>query len=435
MTQMTLHVAGANLAAIAATAPYALASPVRADATDPAAMLRQIQAAFTEYQTKNDERLAALERGRTDPVAAERVETLGGQIVAMQASLDQLLEAQAAARLNGGGGAPSSAEARQYTQAFNTYFRRGDRGDELNALAMQAAMTTTSDPDGGYLVPTQMESQIDRVLGTVSALRGIAQVLPISAASYSKLVSMGGAGSGWVGETEARSETGTPTLRELTFTPGEIYAKPKASQTLLDDARVDIGAWLADEVSIEFAEKEGAAFINGDGVKKPKGLLAYDTVADANYSWGKLGYIVSGGAAGFAATAPWQVLQSLIGALKTGYRPNARWLANRQTVSTMMKFKDGEDRPLWQPSLQLGQPASLAGYPISEDDNMPDVAANAFPLAFGDFRRGYLIVDRMGIRVLRDPYSAKPFVEFYTTKRVGGGVQKFEAIKLLKIST
>lgn len=433
MTQKTLHAAGAGLAAIAATAPFVLASPVRADSSDPSAVLREIQQAFAEYRTNNDQRLAALERGGSDPLATERVETLGNTVLELQASLDQLLQAQAAQRLNGG--APgASAEAREYAARFDTYFRRGDGGDQLNALAVRAAMTTTSDPDGGYLVPVQMEEAVGRVLATVSVMRQLAQVQTISAASYKKLMSLGGAGAGWVGETEARSETATPRLVEMEFAPGEIYAKPRASQTLLDDARVDLEAWLAGEVSTSFAEQEGAAFITGNGVKKPRGLLDYDKVANGNYAWGSLGFIISGGSAGFASAAPWQALQDVIGALKTGYRANATWLGNRLTMSAVMKFKDVEDRPIWQPSLQAGQPATLMGYPAAEDDNMPDVGAGAFPLAFGDFRQGYLIVDRLGVRVLRDPFSAKPFVEFYTTKRVGGGVQNFEAIKLLKIA-
>jgi HK97 family phage major capsid protein len=432
----SILVAGASLAALAA-APRAsglVGLSLRADATDPAALLREIQSAFTAYQTQNDARLQAIEAGRSDPLATERVEALGRTVQELQAALDGVLAAQTAARLNGGRRSVESPEARQYSAAFDRFFRRGDGEDQLNALAVQARLSTGSDPDGGYLVPTEMEAAIDRVLGTVSAMRSIARVQPISSGSYKKRISLGGTRSGWVGETESRPATGTSRLAITEFTPGEIYAEPEATSDLLDDADVDLEAWIAEEVSIEFAEQEGAAFATGNGVKKPRGLLDYDKVADASYEWGKLGFTISGGSAGFAASAPWQQLQALIGTLKTGYRANARWFTNRNTVSKVMQFKDGEDRPLWQPSMQLGQPASLLGYPITEDDNMPDIGAGAFPMAFGDFRRGYLIVDRRGIRVLRDPYSAKPFVQFYTTKRVGGGVQNFEAIKLLKIA-
>jgi HK97 family phage major capsid protein len=295
-------------------------------------------------------------------------------------------------------------------------------------------MTTQNDPEGGFLVPYEMESNIDRVLASVSALRQLARVITISGGSYKKQVSLGGAGSGWVGETETRTETGAPTLAELEFTPGELYAEPRASQQILDDARVDLAAWLADEVSITFAEQEGAAFVTGNGLKKPRGILDYDKIANASYAWGSLGFIISGGASDFAASDPWQAFVDVTQGIKTGYRSNARWLMNRATLSKVRKFKDGEARPLWEPSTQLGQPASLLGYPVSEDDNMNDVGSNTFPVAFGDFRRGYLIVDRIGVRVLRDPYTAKPYVKFYTTKRVGGGVQNFDAIKVMKFS-
>ncbi len=435
----TTLIAGAALTAlIAAPRPSGLVGvSLRADANDPAAVLGELNRAFAEFRAQNNERLAALEAGRTDPIATERVEALNARVTELQAALDEMATLRAAASLNGGSAEARAATpaARAYSEAFNGFFRQGAGEDGLNALAVQAAMTTSSDPDGGFLVPFEMEATIDRVLAGVSAVRGLAQVLTISGGSYKKQMSLGGAGSGWVGETEARPETGTPALVELEFTPGELYAKPRASQQLLDDARVDLAAWLADEVSITFAEQEGAAFVTGNGLKKPRGILDYDKVANTSYAWGSLGYIAGGGASDFATPTPWGPFVEVVQALKTGYRPNARWLMNRGTVGKVRKFKDGNDLPLWQPSSQLGQPASFMGYPISEDDYMPDVGANAYPVAFGDFRRGYLIVDRMGIRVLRDPYSAKPFVEFYTTKRVGGGVQNFEAIKLMKIAT
>lgn len=430
----------ASALAIAAARPLPsglIGVGVRADANDPNQLLGELNRAFAEFRTQNDARLAAIEAGRTDPIATERVEGLNAVLSELQAAVDALNVRMSASALNGGdpNARANTPEARAYATAFNSFFRRGEGEAGLNALAVQAAMTTQSDPDGGYLVPHEMESTIDRVLQAVSAVRSLAQVITISSGSYKKQVSLGGATSGWVGETESRSETNTPTLAELEFTPGEIYAEPRASQQLLDDARVDLAAWLADEVSITFAEQEGSAFVTGNGIKKPRGILDYDKVANASYAWGSLGFVVSGGASDFASSNPWQAFVDLIQALKTGYRPNSRWLMNRATVGKVRKFVDGQGRPLWEPSAQLGQPASLLGYPVSEDDYMSDVGSNAYPVAFGDFRRGYLIVDRIGVRVLRDPYTAKPYVKFYTTKRVGGGVQNFEAIKLMKIST
>jgi HK97 family phage major capsid protein len=304
---------------------------------------------------------------------------------------------------------------------------------------VKASLRTDSDPDGGYVVPDQMESTIDRVLGTVSAMRSIARVISISAGTYKKLVNQGGATGGWVGERESRPETSTPTLSELTFPAMELYANPAATQTLLDDARISIEQWLADEVSIVFAEKEGAAFISGTGVNQPRGLLSYDTVADASYAWGKLGYVVSGVTAALTDGTHngADALTDLVYSIKQGYRQNSRFLMNRKTQAAIRKFKSKtEELYLWQPSIQVGQPATILGYPVTDDDNMPDATAGGnLPIAFGDFQRGYLIVDRMGIRVLRDPFTNKPYVHFYTTKRVGGGVQNFEAIKLLKIGT
>lgn len=396
-------------------------------APDPATVLAELQASVTAQITALN--AAAAERATAD---TERAAQIAATIAEHQAELDRLNTALAAARLNGSGDGERTAEQRTYSQTFARFFRAGDSTAEssLRELAVSAAMTTQSDPDGGYLVPVEMEQAIDRVLGTTSVMRQIAQIQPISSGEYKKQVSLGGAGSGWVGETDARPATGTPTIAELTFTPGEIYAKPQASQTLLDDARVNLETWLAGEVDITFAEQEGAAFVSGNGIKKPRGLLDYDTVADATYAWGKLGFIVSGG----ATTVTLDGLTNLVYSLKAAYRSGAVFLMNRKTVGEVRNLKDGENRPLWQPSIAAGQPSTLMGYPVYEDDNMPDIGAGAYPIAFGNFRRGYLIVDRMGVRVLRDPYSSKPYVEFYTTKRVGGGVQDFAAIKLMKVA-
>jgi HK97 family phage major capsid protein len=194
---------------------------------------------------------------------------------------------------------------------------------------------------------------------------------------------------------------------------------------------VDIDPWIAEEVETAFAEQESAAFIRGDGISKPKGFLSYGTIADASWSWGSLGHVAAGGA-GFPAEDPSDVLVELIYTLKAGYRQNASFVMNRKTQSAIRRFKDDSGQYLWAPPASLGQAATLMGFPVVEAEDMPDIATNACAMAFGDFKRGYLVVDRAGVRILRDPYSAKPYVLFYTTKRVGGGVQDFAAIKLLK---
>jgi HK97 family phage major capsid protein len=209
---------------------------------------------------------------------------------------------------------------------------------------------------------------------------------------------------------------------------------PAATQTLLDDAVVDIDAWLADEVETAFAEQEGTAFVTGNGVSRPRGFLSYDTVANAAWVPGKLGFVATGAAGAFPAANPADVLFDLVYALRAGYRQNAGFVMNRRLQSTIRKMKDADGNYLWQPPQAADRSATLLGFPVTEAEAMPDAGAGSLSLAFGDFRRGYLVVDRAGLRVLRDPYSAKPYVLFYTTKRVGGGVQDFDAIKLLKFA-
>lgn len=398
---------------------------------DPKAAVEHLNKAFEEFKAENDQKIEEVKKGFDDVVRAEKIERINTDMNEMQSALDDLNRKIAAATV----GAPDgqSAERLEYSRAFEQFFRRGVESG-LNDLAIKAELTTDSNPDGGYVVPEQMESTIDRVLGTVSAMRGVARVMTISTDTYKKLVNVGGATSGWVGERESRTETSTPSLRELVFNVREIYAEPHATQAVLDDARINIEQWLADEVSIEFAEEEGSAFVSGTGVMQPKGILSYTNVADASYSWGNIGYIAGGAASTFPTADPADVLMNVVYALKRGYRTNGQWMMNDSTINTVRQFKDGEGLYLWQPSIQAGEPARLLGYPVISDDNMDDVGTNAYPVAFADFARAYLIVDRQGIRVLRDPYTSKPYVKFYTTKRVGGGVQNFEAIKLLKIA-
>jgi HK97 family phage major capsid protein len=409
---------------------------VRADGSNATAVLNEMKKAFEDFKAARDEEIKGINAKFDDVVTKDKVERVNTEITSLQASLDAINASIAALKV-GGGGTDSDPAKAEHAKAFNRFFRKGV-SDGLADLAVKASLQTDSSEDGGYVVPEQMETTIDRVLGTVSMMRSIASVMSISTDVYKKLVGQGGAGAGWVGERESRPETDTPTLSELTFNAMEIYANPAATQKLLDDARVNIEQWLADEVSIAFAEAEGTAFISGSGVNQPRGLLSYDTIADSSYAWGKLGFYVTGVAADISDGSNNGIdpLINMVYGIKQGYRNNARWLMNRTLQGKVRKLKSAtEELYLWQPPVQAGQPATLLGYPVVDDDNMSDVGANAFPVAFGDFRRGYLIVDRLGVRVLRDPYTNKPYVHFYTTKRVGGGVQNFEAIKLLKCST
>lgn len=415
--------------------PRGLVLSPRADASDATRILNEMKATFEEFKAEHTKELSDLKKGLGDAVQTEKVDRINNQITELQTALDQVNASIAALKVGGAGdGGENDPDKKAYATAWDKFFRRGAENG-LRELEVKAKAATDSDPDGGYTVPDQVESTIDRVLGTVSVMRQISRVISISAPVYKKLVGQGGAGAGWVGERDSRPETNTPKLSALEFPAMELYAMPAATQQLLDDSAIDIAGWLADEVNLAFAEQEGAAFISGDGVSKPRGLLSYTTVADASYAWGKLGYIATGASSDFNTTAPGDALIDTAYALKQGYRQNARWLMNRKVQGLVRKFKDKDDNYLWQPGIQAGQPATLLGYPISDDDNMSDVGSNAYPVAFGDFQRGYLIVDRQGIRVLRDPFTAKPYVLFYTTKRVGGGVQNFEAIKLLKCAS
>jgi HK97 family phage major capsid protein len=210
---------------------------------------------------------------------------------------------------------------------------------------------------------------------------------------------------------------------------------PAATQTLLEDAAVNIGEWVAEEVRLAFAEQENAAFVTGDGSNKPKGFLSYTTIAEASWSWDKIGYLTTGVSGGLPASDAADVLIDMIYTLKSGYRAGAHWVMNRSTQAEIRKIKDGDGNYIWRPGEQAGQGATLMTFPIAETEDMPDIGAGSYSIAFGDFGRGYLVVDRLGLRILRDPFSAKPYVLFYTTKRVGGGVQDFNAIKLLKFGT
>ena len=390
--------------------------------------------AFDAFKAENDARLKEIEKkGAADPLLAEKVDKINAdiaQISALKKQLETLETAVAQGQFPGGGKNELDRVKAQHKDAFAKFFRKGAEGG-LRDLEVQAGLSTLSDPDGGFLVPEDYEQAIDRVALSVSAMRRLATVRTIGTDTYKKLVNQGGASSGWVGEKGARAETNTPTLTEIAINTKEIYAMPAATQTLLDDSRVDIAGWLADEVSIEFSEQESEAFINGNGVEQPKGIAAYAMAANSSYVWGKVGYITSGNT---SLVNDLDKLIDLQHALKPVYRNGAAWLMNDATLATIRKMKDGDGNYIWVPGLKDGAPDTLLGKPVEIDDNVDDIAANKYPIFFANFKRAYLIIDRQGVRVLRDPYTSKPYVLFYTTKRVGGGIVMYEAIKALKVS-
>lgn len=407
------------------------APETKAAGADLALAFDDLRYTLESYRVSNDERLAEIETRRgADPLTQEKMARMDAALDEAQRRLDRLtLDRSRPALAQDGERDPHVAE---HKAAFATYIRNGEAGS-LKRLEGKA-LSAGSGPDGGYLAPSTVESEILRRLANVSPIRAIATVRTISSGTYKKAFSTTGPAAGWVGEAASRTQTDTATLAELSFPTMELYAMPAATQTLLDDAIVDIDQWIAEEVESAFAEQEGAAFVNGDGSDKPKGFLAYDTVADGSWTWGKIGVLNTGVAGGFPTSSPSDILVDLIYALKAGYRQNGSFVMNRKTQAVLRKFKDSAGHYLWQPPASVGASATLMGFPLVEAETMPNIASGAVPLAFGDFRRGYLVVDRAGVRILRDPYSAKPYVLFYTTKRVGGGVQDFAAIKGLKFS-
>ena len=387
--------------------------------------------AFEAFKETNDRRLGEIEQKLTaDVVTRDKVDRINRAMDEHKRVLDGLALKRARPALGGSG--EGSLEAAEHKAAFSAYMRRGDES-ALRALEGKA-MSVGSAADGGYLVPPETDGEIGRRLSAASPIRALATVRQVSGAVLKKPFATSGMAAGWVAETAARPQTNTAQLAELSFPTMELYAMPAATAALLDDAAVDVEGWIASEVDIVFGEQEGTAFVSGDGVNKPKGFLSYTNVADGSWSWGNISYIATGAAGAFKASGPSDTLIDTIYALKAGHRQNASFVMNRKTQSAIRKFKDADGNYLWHPPAAAGQAASLMGFAITEAEDMPDVAADSFSIAFGDFRAGYLVVDRTGVRVLRDPYSAKPYVLFYTTKRVGGGVQNFEAIKLVKFS-
>lgn len=382
-------------------------------------------ATFTAFKDANDARLSELEAKQSaDTLTTDKVERINTALDAQQKSIERLSLTLGQPAMDSG------AVHSEAKSAWSAYIRTGD-GSALKSLEGKS-LSASVDADGGYVAPSETENTIDRVLADSSPFRRISTVRRVSAGTFKKPVSAGGAESGWAGESSARPETTAPQLELLEFPVGELYAMPAATQTLLDDGVADVDAWLADEVRDVFAAQETAAFVNGDGVNKPYGLLSNTVQAESAHTWGNLGYVATGTDGGFDGSAPIDALLELIYAPKPRFRPGASFMMNRRTVGQIRKFKDADGNYIWQPSGQAGEPSSLLGYPLVEVEDMPDVGSNSLSVAFGDFRRGYMIVDRQGVQVLRDPYSSKPYVLFYTTKRVGGGVQDFNAIKLLK---
>ena len=400
-------------------------------------LLSEMQSAFAEFKRTNDERLASIEkRGSADGLLEEKLEKINSKLSELEKDIEAKRLAANRAPLYGPNGEnllDLSPEEKSHYDAMKGYLRKGVVTGELETRSMQSGL----DDNAGYLLAKPTVGRIVSKVYETTPLRQVADVQTISSSKLTGAVDNDEAGSGWVGEADTRSETSTPAVGEWSIEAEEIYAEPRATQRFLDDSAIDVEGWLANKVASRFSRRENNAFAVGTGIRQPKGIFSYSTAAtaDSSRAWGTMEHIVSGASADFAASNPSDRFVDVVHALKADYRAGAMWMMPRLTLAKVRKFKDGQGNYLWQPSAQLGQPSSLMGYGVIEAEDAPAVAANALGVAFGNFREGYQIVDRIGIRIIRDALTLKGWVKFYTTKRVGGGVVNFEAIKFIKFST
>lgn len=432
------------------------------------ALVEKLNKAFEDFKAANDDRLSAIENtGHAGADIVAKVEAANADITDIQAKLTEAdsqikaerarsdeLELQIARGGTGGSEATDDervharvfaqmvagrdvAESdvdidqyRNYKKAFEAYVRRGTSvpGE------VRAALEVGSDPDGGYWVTPDSSGRIATLVYESSPIRQIAAVQPISTDSLEGINDLDEAGFGWVGERQARPDTDTPQVGEYRIPAHECYAQPKATQKILDDSVVDVEAWLNGKVSTRIARGESTAFVNGDGVAKPRGFLTYGHGVPSKSAWDVVERVPSGAAGAFAASDPGDALIDLTHKVKAVYRNGARWVMNRTSLGESRKLKDGQGNYLWQPDFRELGASTLLGFGITEAEDMPDIAANSLSIAFGNFMEGYQIVDRQGIRVLRDPFTDKPYIKFYTTYRVGGDVINFEAIKLMRFA-
>jgi HK97 family phage major capsid protein len=427
-------------------------------------VIDDLGAAFEQFKEANEREIGEIKKGSADYVTTEKLERINKALdelvdakSAAEARIDEIEkkgnrpelgadgekgalelkafnDAVAANAAENGKRHPGEVDAKaydSYRDNFRTFLKSGDL--EVERKDMQVG----SDPDGGYLVPADMSGRIITRIFETSPIRQIASVLTIGSDRLEGMNDLDEADAGWVGETGTRSDTDTPQVGKYEIPVHEMYAMPRATQKLLDDAAIDVEAWLAGKVADKLARTENAAFVTGNGVSKPHGFTAYTTAAtaDGSRTWGTLEHILSGASADFAASDPADKLFDVEAAMKPALLAGARWVTRRSVIAKVRKFKSTDDQYLWQPGLQAGAPASLIGYPITLAEDMPALAADSLSMALGNFAEGYQIVDRLGVRVLRDPFTAKPYVRFYTTKRTGGAVVNFDAIKFLKFNS
>lgn len=431
---------------------------------DVKASLDALNRAFEEFKATNDTRLAEIaKKGVADPLLQQKLDALNAEIEKHSKIAEAFSKIEAKVNRLERFGAPVTEQAadelkafnlsvrafaqekgrqvppeltleeyRAYRQNFDLYLRRGPDAADFD----RRAMSVGSDPDGGYLVLPDMSGRFVKRRFDSSPIRQIAAVQPISTDKLEGLADTTDVSSGgWVSETGSRAATGTPTLKTWSIPVHEQYQNPGATQKLLDDASIDVETWLMDKVADYMARTEATAFVTGNGVGKPRGFASYTTAAtaDGSRAWGVLEHVATGSNGSFG-TAPngSDKLIALVHALKSHFRQGARFVMNKTTLGAARTLKDGVGNYIWLPTMQAGQPSTLLGYPITEAEDMATyTTTGALAIAFGNFALGYQIVDRLGVRTLRDPYTNKPYIQFYTVARVGGDVIDFEAIKFL----
>lgn len=391
--------------------------------------------AFEEYKSVNDTRLSEIERrGSADVLINEKLGRMDQSINKLQ---DDVTGVKASLRRPAkGASAYVGEDDSEYKSAFLKYVAKGNE-QELSGLQLKE-MNVISDQQGGFIVPPEMADRIVTRQFDTTPMRQLATVMNVSSEAVEMLRDTSEADAQWVSELGTRSDTDQGSIGRIRIPVHELYAQPKATQKLLDDAIINVEEWLVNRVSDKFSRKENTAFVSGDGIGQPRGFLSYTTAAtaDSSRSWGVIEHVATGVDAAFPSSSSADVLISLMNKLKAGYLPKASWLFSRTVADTIRKFKENTTSAyIWQPGLQAGVPATLLGHPIVLAEDMPAVASGSYSVAFGNFAEAYTIVDRIGFRVLRDPYTSAPFVKFRCSKRVGGDVVNFEALKLLKFAT
>ncbi len=396
-------------------------------------LLEQMGAAFKDYKATNDERIRQIEAGGSGAEAKEKLERLETKLQELETAKGEL-----EAKMNRSQ-RPEDYEQKEFElkhkKAFGTFLRKGDYSALETLRAETKDMNTIVGEDGGYAVPVEMSRTIYEMLANDNPMRAVCDSLTVSTEEYKEMVNTGGAGGGWVGEVEARPKTDSPTLAEIKPVFGEIYAFPFATQRSLDDVFFDLEGYILREVEKTFAEKENDAFTSGNGVNKPKGLFDYpfEAADDDSRKYGSFQYIATGNASTLGSN-PADTLMSLQDSLRSGYRVNATWMLNSNTLSAIRQIKDADGNYLWRPGLERGTPNQILGDPYVVNHNMPKIKAGKMPIAFGNFKRAYTIVDRIGIRVTRDALTQKPYIGFYVTKRVGGMARDTLAVKAIKVA-